>query len=130
MCRGHSQEPVELRSGEAALATIRRGVAPTVLALYIESTSAAVPARLMAATIKSAIGTAEAGVSPTVTLLIQGVLRAMFMKKLSMVAITVVASLTLATGAGVWRGRQQVCRRETKRTGRTLKRTLWSRMNP
>ena len=81
---------------------IRRGVAPTVLALYIESTSAAVPARLMAATIKSAIGTAEAGVSPTVTLLIQGVLRAMFMKKLSMVAITVVASLTLATGAGVW----------------------------
>jgi RNA polymerase sigma factor (sigma-70 family) len=81
---------------------IRRGVAPTVLAGYIESTPAAVPARLMASTIKSAIGTAEAGVSPAVTLIIQGVLRAMFMKNLMIVAITVVASLTLATGAGVW----------------------------
>jgi len=80
---------------------IRRGVAPTALALYAESTSAAVPATLMAATVKGAIGYADLAVSPAVTLLIQGVLRAMFLNKLGMVAITVVASLALATGAGV-----------------------------
>ncbi len=54
---------------------IRRGVAPTALALYVESTSAAVPAKLIEATVKAAIGSAEAAVSPAVTLLIQGVLQ-------------------------------------------------------
>jgi RNA polymerase sigma factor (sigma-70 family) len=81
---------------------IRRGVAPTAWALYAESTTAAVPAELMETTAKSAIGSAGGMISPSVTLLIQGVLRAMFLKKLSMVAIAVVVSLVLATSAGVW----------------------------
>jgi RNA polymerase sigma factor (sigma-70 family) len=80
---------------------IRRGVAPTACALYVESTPAGVPARLIETTIKAAIGHADGVVSPAVNLLIQGLLRAMLLKKLSLIAITVVASFALATSAGV-----------------------------
>jgi RNA polymerase sigma factor (sigma-70 family) len=80
---------------------IRRGVAPTACALHVDFTPAAVPAKLIETTIEAAIGHAEGVVSPAVNLLIQGVLRAMLMKKLGTIAITVVASLALATGAGV-----------------------------
>jgi RNA polymerase sigma factor (sigma-70 family) len=80
---------------------IRRGVAPTAWALCAESTSAALPEKLIETTVKTAIGHADQVVSPAVTLLIQGVLRAMLLKKVSMIAITVVASLAVATGAGV-----------------------------
>jgi RNA polymerase sigma factor (sigma-70 family) len=80
---------------------IRRGVEPTACALYVDSTPAALPARLIETTIKAAIGHGEGVVSPAVNLLIQGVLRAMLMKKLGTIAITVVASLALAAGAGV-----------------------------
>jgi hypothetical protein len=81
---------------------IRRGVAPTAWTSYVDSTSAAVPAKLIETTLKAAIGSADGVVPPAVTLLIQGVLRAMLLKKLSMVAISVIASLALATSAGVW----------------------------
>jgi hypothetical protein len=80
---------------------IRRGVAPTACALYVESAPAAVSAKLIETTIKAAIGHAAGVVSPAVNLLIQGVLRAMLMNKLWTIAITVVTSLALATGAGV-----------------------------
>ena len=82
---------------------IRRGVAPTAWALYAESASAVVPAKLIETTAKAAIACAGGVVSPTVALLIQGVLRAMLLKKLSMIAITVVACLAVATSAGVSR---------------------------
>jgi RNA polymerase sigma factor (sigma-70 family) len=81
---------------------IRRGVAPLAWALVVESTRAAVPAELIETTVKAAVGYADWVVSPAVTLLTQGVLRAMLLKKVSMIAITVVASLALATSAGVW----------------------------
>jgi RNA polymerase sigma factor (sigma-70 family) len=81
---------------------IRRGVAPTAWALYAQSTSAAVPAKLMETTINAAIAYADGVIPPAVTLLIQGVLRAMLLKKVSIIAVTVVASLALATGAGVF----------------------------
>ncbi len=81
---------------------IRRGVAPTAWTSYVDSTSAAVPAKLIDTTFKAAIGSAGGVISPAVTLLIQGVLRAMLLKKLSMIAITVITSLALATSAGVW----------------------------
>jgi RNA polymerase sigma factor (sigma-70 family) len=81
---------------------IRRGVAPTAWTLYVDSTSAAVPAKLIDTTFKAAIGSADGIVPPAVTLLIQGVLKAMLLKKLSTIAITVIASLALATSAGVW----------------------------
>jgi RNA polymerase sigma-70 factor (ECF subfamily) len=80
---------------------IRRGVAPAAWAQYVESTSAAVPAKLIETTVKAAIGYADEVVAPTVALLIQGVVRAMLLKKVSMIAITVVASLALVTSAGV-----------------------------
>jgi RNA polymerase sigma-70 factor (ECF subfamily) len=81
---------------------IRRGVAPAAWALYAESTSAAVPARLMETTVKAALRSADGVISPAVTLLNQGVLRAMFVKKLSLITITVAAGLLMATSAGVW----------------------------
>jgi RNA polymerase sigma-70 factor (ECF subfamily) len=80
---------------------IRRGIAPTACAHYVESAPAAVPRKLIETTMKAAIGHADGVVSPAVHLLIQGVLRAMLLKKLSLIAITVVASLALATSAGV-----------------------------
>ena len=80
---------------------IRRGVAPTACALYVESTPPAVPATLIETTAKAAFGHAHGVVSPAVNSLIQGVLRAMLLKKLSITAITVVVSLALATSAGV-----------------------------
>jgi RNA polymerase sigma factor (sigma-70 family) len=81
---------------------IRRGVAPVAaLARGVESTTAAVPATLMDSTVKTAIGSAGAAISPAVSLLIHGVLRAMLLNKLRMVAIAVVSSLALATTAGV-----------------------------
>jgi RNA polymerase sigma-70 factor (ECF subfamily) len=80
---------------------IRRGVAPTAWAMFAESASAAVPAELMKTTLKAATTYAGGVVSPAVTLLIQGVLRAMLLKKFSTIAITVVASLAVATSAGV-----------------------------
>ncbi len=80
---------------------IRRGVAPTACASYVESASAAVPSEFIEATVKAAIENANGVVSPAVAWLIQGVLRTMFLNKLSMIAITVVASLALATTARV-----------------------------
>lgn len=55
----------------------------------------------METTVKAAIGSADGMISPSVNSLIHGVLRAMLLKKLSTIAITVVAGLALATGAGV-----------------------------
>jgi RNA polymerase sigma factor (sigma-70 family) len=81
---------------------IRRGIAPAALSFYVGSTSASVPAELMATTISAATGGANALIPPAVTLLIQGVLRAMLLKKMSMIAATVVAGLALASGTGVW----------------------------
>ncbi len=78
---------------------VRRGVAPAAWAMYAESTSAAVPPELIEQTLKAAAGSGV--ISPAVTLLLEGVVRAMFVKKLSMIAITVVAGLALASGAGV-----------------------------
>jgi RNA polymerase sigma factor (sigma-70 family) len=80
---------------------IRRGVAPAVWAVYAESTTGAVPAKLMEATIHSATAGADGAIPPTVTLLIEGVLRAMLVKKVSMIAVAVVAGLALASSAAV-----------------------------
>ena len=55
----------------------------------------------METTVKAAIGSADGIISPSVNSLIRGVLRAMLLKKMSTIAITVVAGLALATGAGV-----------------------------
>ena len=106
---------------------IRRGVAPTAWALYVESTSAAVPAKLMETTVKAAIGYADGVVSPAVTLLIQGVLRAMLLKKLSMIAITVVASLALATGAGVLARQAATLPTRDQPGGQRVEKKAWGR---
>ena len=100
---------------------IRRGIAPTAWALAVESASAAVPAKLIETTVKAAIGHADGVISPAVTLLIQGVLRAMLLKKLSAIGVAVVARLALATMRGCWRGRQLLAGgEETRRAVRSL----------
>jgi RNA polymerase sigma-70 factor (ECF subfamily) len=79
----------------------RRGLAPTAGTLPIGLTTDAVPADLVETTIKAAGGYLDGVVGPAITLLIRGVLRAMLLRKISTIAITVAASLTLVTGAGV-----------------------------
>ncbi len=81
---------------------IRRGIAPTAWALTRESASAVVPAKLIETTVQAAMGHVDGVISPAVALLIQGVLRAMLLKKLSMIAITVVGGLAVVSGVGVW----------------------------
>jgi RNA polymerase sigma factor (sigma-70 family) len=81
---------------------LRRGIAPAAWTLYAESTSASVPAKLLETTLSAATSGADKLIPPAVTLLIQGVLRAMLLKKVSMIAATVIASLALVSGAGVW----------------------------
>ncbi len=86
---------------------VRRGLAPTAGlmggASIVRSTSAAVPAGLMDATVRAArslaAGAATAGVVPaTVALLVEGALNAMFLSKMKSV---VLAFGILATGAFV-----------------------------
>jgi RNA polymerase sigma factor (sigma-70 family) len=80
----------------------RRGFAPSVVAgvaLHEQVASAAVPASLAAATVRSAVPT---GVVPAaVEGLARGVQRTMFLTRLSMVAGTTIAIATLITGAGI-----------------------------
>lgn len=85
---------------------IRRGIAPAAVAMSGGAASAAPPAALMEASVKAAMqyaaGPAEVvAASAAVINLTEGVLKAMFMNKLRMVAVTVMASLALATGVGV-----------------------------
>ncbi len=96
---------------------IRRGVAPAAWAVYAESTSAAVPAKLIEATIHSATAGADGSIPPTVTLLIEGVLRAMFVKKVSMIAVAVVAGLALASSAAVLARQAAAFPREGRQDG-------------
>ncbi len=81
---------------------IRRGIAPAAGAVHLESTTPALPARLIETTARAAIGYADGGVSPSVTLLIHGVLQAMLLKKVSVIVIALAAGLAMVTGAGVW----------------------------
>ena len=129
LCGGHSQEPVEPRREKLRTRLIRRGVAPTACALYVESASAAVPSEFIEATVKAAIENANGVVSPAVAWLIQGVLRAMLFNKLSMIAITVVASLALATTARVLARQAALPRPKIGRPNSVLKENLGSRMN-
>ena len=80
---------------------MRRGIAPSACALRSKSDSPVVPAELIDSTVKAAFVTTKGIISPSVTLLLQGVLQAMFLKKLSMVAIAIVIGLATVTGAGV-----------------------------
>ncbi len=108
---------------------IRRGVAPAAWAVYAESSSAAVPAKLMEATINSATAGADGSIPPAVTFLIEGVLRAMLLKKVSMIAVTVVAGLALASSAAVLRDRQQRSREKGNRTGNAMNGNSAATMN-
>ncbi|WP_406693878.1 sigma-70 family RNA polymerase sigma factor [Singulisphaera sp. Ch08] len=88
----------------------RRGLAPNALLLGSVIKAEArlvVPARLAAQTLRSALPFAIGGqtaatlASATVVALSQGALRAMFLSKLKMVAIGLLASLGVTVGAGV-----------------------------
>ncbi len=85
---------------------IRRGIAPAAVAMSGGAATAAPPAALMEASVKAAMqyaaGPAEVvAASAAVINLTEGVLKAMFMNKLRMITLTVIASLALATGVGV-----------------------------
>ena len=87
---------------------IRRGMAPSagaIAALSAQGARAAVPDALVKTTIESAMsiaaGKAAAGaISATALILAKGVLRTMFVTKLKIAAATVVATASLALGAG------------------------------
>jgi RNA polymerase sigma factor (sigma-70 family) len=98
---------------------IRRGIAPAAWALVGESASASVPVKLIDATVSAAFAHAGGAISPAVTLLIQGVLRAMLLKKLSTMGVAVVATLTLATSAAVL-ARQATSARRGDQTNRQI----------
>jgi RNA polymerase sigma factor (sigma-70 family) len=78
---------------------VRRGLAPVVVAsAFSATTRAAVPAPLLDTTVKAAMHVAAvraAGVSITVTALVEGVLRAMFLSRVRAIAAILATSMTL-----------------------------------
>ncbi len=88
----------------------RRGLAPSVVAVAAAlqpKATAAIPAGVATAVVKAAAGLATgsveaAAVSGSVLSLMEGVLKAMFMKKLKWAAIVLAASILVGGGVGLW----------------------------
>ena len=89
---------------------MRRGLAPSVVAVAAAlqpKATAAIPAGVATAVVKAAAGLATgsveaAAVSGSVLSLMEGVLKAMFMKKLKWAAIVLAASILVGGGVGLW----------------------------